>query len=211
MSQIEFLTSLSLISYEDAVAFMQNRANAILEGKAKELIWLLEHPAILTAGVSAKEEDLLSQDLPVFKTNRGGKFTLHSPGQRVCYVMLNLKERTENKIPDPKLFVKTLEEAIIETLSCFGIKGEIKPERIGVWVESEGKEQKIAAIGVKFYRGVSMHGFALNVNNDLSLFNAIVPCGLKEYGVCSIESLGVKTSMRQVDAILVKNLKKSFA
>lgn len=208
---IEFLTSNSLISYQDGMKKMEKRVSEIIENKNKELIWLLEHEAVLTAGTSAKSHDLLSNSLPVFETNRGGKFTLHAPGQRVCYLMLNLKKRANGKIPDPKKFIKTLEEIIISTLSHFGIKGEIKKDRVGVWVlNKNGKEEKIASIGVRFKKGVTMHGFAINVNNDLKLFDNIVPCGIKEYGVCSIKSLGHEVEMSKLDSILLLKLKKYF-
>jgi lipoyl(octanoyl) transferase len=207
---MEFLVSKTLISYPDAIDFMEKRANDIADGIADELIWFLEHEAILTAGTSAKEEDVILNDLPIYKTNRGGKHTLHAPNQRVCYLLLNLKKRAGG-VPDPKKYVKTLEEAIISSLARIGIKGEIREDRVGVWVVNNGgKEEKICAIGVRFKRGVTMHGFAINVNNDLSLFNTIIPCGIKEYGVCSIESLGINISFEEFDVILKDELFKSF-
>ena len=208
---IEFLTSNIPINYKEGIEKMEERVKQIIENKNKELIWLLEHEAVLTAGTSAKNEDLLSNSLPVFSTNRGGKFTLHAPGQRVCYIMLNLKKRAKGRVPDPKKFIKTLEETLISTLSYFGVKGEIREDRVGVWIVKQSKkEEKIAAIGVRFKKGVTMHGFAVNINNDLSLFNNIVPCGIKEYGVCSLKSLGYKVKMNDFDNVLKAELKKRF-
>lgn len=207
--QIEFINSQNLVNYNKALQIMEERVLQISQNKNKELIWLLEHETIFTAGRSFKEGDILKSNLEVFHTNRGGKITLHSPGQKVCYLMLNLKKRANNKIPDPKKFVHTLEQIIISTLYHFGIKGEIRKDRVGVWVVNQnGEEQKIAAIGVRFTKGITMHGFAINVNNDLSLFQSFVPCGIKDYGVCSLESLGKKITMEEFDKILIKNLKK---
>jgi lipoyl(octanoyl) transferase len=206
---MEFLFSGNPIKYLDAIDFMEKRAEEIAIGISEELIWFLEHEAVLTAGTSAKDEDILSSNnLPIYKTNRGGKHTLHAPRQRICYLLLNLKKRAGG-VPDPKKYVKTLENIVISSLAKIGIKGEIREDRIGVWVVREdGREEKICAIGVRFKRGVSMHGFAINVENDLSLFNSIIPCGIREYGVCSIASLGVKIHFEEFDKILKEEIVK---
>ncbi len=202
---MEFLLSKEPINYEDAIAFMEERTSQILEGKASELIWFLEHFPILTAGTSAKDTDILDDKIKVIKTNRGGKHTLHAPRQRVCYIMLNLKKRA-GKIPDPRRYIKTIEEIVISALANIGIKGEIREDRVGVWVQNGNNEEKICAIGVRFKSGITMHGFAINVENDLSLFNSIIPCGIKDYGVCSIKSLGIKISIEEFDEILKKEI-----
>jgi lipoyl(octanoyl) transferase len=208
---LEFLHSKNPLEYTDAMMQMDERVNGIINGTQKELIWFLEHPPVLTAGTSAKNEDLLLNDLPVVTASRGGKFTLHAPGQRVCYIMLNLKQRANGAIPDPKKFVKTIEDAVISALAKIGISGEIRNDRVGVWVlNKKGIEEKICAIGVKFKGGVTMHGFAINVENDLNLFKSIVPCGIKEYGVCSIRSLGFKTTMEEFDKVLQKEIERYF-
>jgi lipoyl(octanoyl) transferase len=207
--EIKFINSKNLINYDEALNFMEDKVLEISQNKGNELVWLLEHETVFTAGRSFKNEDILNPNLKVFYSNRGGKITLHSPGQKVCYIMLNLKKRANGKIPDPKKFVHILEEIIISTLAYFNIKGEVRKDRIGVWViNKHGIEQKIAAIGVRFTKGVTMHGFAINVNNDLKLFQSFVPCGIKNYGVCSLDSLGKKITMEEFDKILIENLKK---
>jgi lipoyl(octanoyl) transferase len=189
-----------LVDYPAAVAAMEARAQAIAEGRAGELVWLLEHPPLYTAGVSAKVHDLIDPDrLPVFPTGRGGQFTYHGPGQRVAYVMLDLTRRER----DVRCFVRGLEAWIIAALAEFGVKGEIREGRIGVWVQRpDGSEEKIAAIGVKLRRWVSFHGISLNVAPDLSHYAGIVPCGETARGVTSLAALGASAAMAQVDAAL---------
>ena len=188
-----------LLPYPEAVSFMEERADAIAAGCANELVWLVEHPPIYTAGTSANPADLIEARFPVFKTGRGGQFTYHGPGQRVAYLMLNLKRRK----PDVRAFVRDLEEWLIRTLGAFGVKGERRTDRVGIWVvQQNGREDKIAAIGVRVRRWVTFHGIALNVAPDLSHFSGIVPCGVREHGVTSLAALGIDASMSEVDAAL---------
>jgi lipoyl(octanoyl) transferase len=200
------------IPYEAAVAFMEARAAQIAAGEAGELVWLLEHPPLYTAGVSAKAADLLLPDrFPVFETGRGGQYTYHGPGQRVAYVMLDLRERGR----DVRAFVQALEGWIIEALAEFNVVGEIRPGRVGVWVErrtpgAPAREDKIAAIGVKLRHWVSFHGVSLNVEPDLSHFDGIVPCGVTDHGVTSLVDLGLPISMDDADAALKAAFRRVF-
>jgi lipoyl(octanoyl) transferase len=197
------------VAYPDAVAAMEARAAAIAEGRAGELVWLLEHPPLYTAGVSAKPGDLLDADrFPVFESGRGGQFTYHGPGQRVAYVMLDLTERRR----DVRAFVAALEAWVIGALGRFNVTGEIREGRVGVWVERRNlaREDKIAAIGVKLRRWVSFHGISLNVEPDLSHFSGIVPCGVTEHGVTSLVDLGLPVSMDEVDAALHASFEEVF-
>jgi lipoyl(octanoyl) transferase len=209
---VEWRVSDQLVPYEDAVEAMEARAARIAEGTAPELVWLLQHPPLYTAGTSARGEELLDARFPVHWTGRGGQFTYHGPGQRVAYVMLDLRRRK----PDVRLFVATLEEWIIRTLAAFEIRGARREDRIGVWVErpekGEGREDKIAAIGIRLRRWVSLHGIALNVAPDLSHYSGIVPCGVAEprYGVTSLADLGRTVSMAQVDAVLRREFELLF-
>lgn len=189
--------------YEAAVAAMEARAAAIARDEAGELIWLVEHDALYTGGVSAKPGDLLDASaLPVFRTGRGGQFTYHGPGQRVVYVMLDLRRRGR----DVSCFVRDLERCVIGALGRFNVEGQVRPGRVGVWVERKGpgftREDKIAAIGVKIRRWVSFHGLALNVEPDLSHYAGIVPCGIRDAGVTSLVDLGHPVTMDETDAAL---------
>jgi lipoyl(octanoyl) transferase len=192
------------IGYAEALGAMEARVEAIGEGRSGELVWLLEHPPLYTAGVSAKPADLLEPDrFPVFASGRGGQYTYHGPGQRVAYVMLDLRERGR----DIRAFVQALESWIIRSLDTFNVHGEVKPGRIGVWVDrpSPGlptREDKIAAIGVRLRRWVSFHGISLNVEPDLSHFTGIVPCGISAHGVTSLVDLGRPVGMDEADAAL---------
>jgi lipoyl(octanoyl) transferase len=183
---------------------MEARAASIAEGRAGERVWLLEHPPLYTAGVSAKPEDLVDPDLlPVFKTGRGGQFTYHGPGQRVAYVMLDLRARGR----DVRRFVADLETWLIAALSTFGVSGVVREGRVGVWVARDasnepGADDKIAAIGVRVRRWVSFHGVALNVAPDLAHYAGIVPCGVTQHGVTSLKALGVDATMADVDDAL---------
>lgn len=202
---MEWITHNGLIDYEDAVNGMEQHIAAIHAGEAEDRIWLVEHPPLYTAGSSAKPQDLIHPRFPVYETGRGGQYTYHGPGQRVVYVMMDLKKRQET--PDIKLFVWQLEEWIIRTLAEFNVKGERRAGRVGIWVVTHNEhgvrvERKIAAIGVRIRHWVSYHGFAINVNPDLDHFNGIIPCGLKDYGVTSLRDLGVQASMAQLDDAL---------
>lgn len=193
-----------LTAYPDAVAFMERRVAEIRAGSAPELIWLVEHPPLYTAGTSARREDLLQPDrFPVFETGRGGEFTYHGPGQRVVYVMLDLKRRN----PDLRRYVHDLEEWIIRSLAQFSVAGERREGRVGIWVaRNDGalgpREDKIAAIGVRIRRWVTYHGLAINVEPELDHFSGIVPCGVSEHGVTSLVDLGLPVGMADLDAAL---------
>lgn len=195
------------VDYPTAEAFMERRATAIAAGDADELFWLLEHPALYTAGVSAKPADLIDPDrLPVFRAGRGGQFTYHGPGQRVIYTLLDLRARRR----DARAFVLGLETALIAALARFGVTGETRCDRVGVWVNQGGREAKIAAIGVKIRRWVSFHGVSLNVHPNLDDFSGIVPCGISDHGVTSLEAMGVKTTMAEVDEALFEAFQTVF-
>jgi lipoyl(octanoyl) transferase len=200
----EWRVSAGPVPYETALAAMQERAKAILAGEAPELVWLLEHPPLYTSGTSARPEELVEARFPVYPTGRGGQFTYHGPGQRVVYLLLDLNRRTR----DVRRYVATLEEWIVRTLAVFGVRGERREDRIGVWVrrpeKGDGHEDKIAAIGIRIQRWVTLHGIALNVNCDLAHFQGIVPCGVADarYGVTSLADLGVPATMAQVDTAL---------
>jgi lipoyl(octanoyl) transferase len=191
---------------------MEQRAGAVAAGTAPELAWLIEHPPLYTAGTSAKPTDLIEARFPVHQTGRGGQFTYHGPGQRVAYLMLDLRRRGA----DVRRYVATLEEWLIRTLAAFNIRGERREDRIGVWVrrpdKGEGREDKIAAIGIRVKRWVSLHGVALNVEPDLSHFQGIVPCGVSErrYGVTSLVDLGVPVTMPEVDMVLRREFEALF-
>jgi lipoyl(octanoyl) transferase len=194
-----------LTPYDEAVARMQARAAAIHEGTAQELVWLVQHPPLYTAGTSAKIEDLQDPErFPTHKTSRGGQWTYHGPGQRIAYVMLDLTRKHGSFAPrDVHCYVRALERWVIATLADFGVKGEIRQGRVGIWVvRPDGAEDKIGAIGVRVTRWVTWHGLALNVEPDLSHFGGIVPCGIREHGVTSLRALGVDASMDEVDAAL---------
>jgi lipoyl(octanoyl) transferase len=208
----DWLLSDSPVPYPEAVTAMEAQAAAIASGKARELVWLLEHPPLYTTGTSGKEADLLQARFPLFVTGRGGQVTYHGPGQRVAYVMLDLKRRR----PDVRAFVASLEEWIIRTLRAFEVKGERREDRVGVWVarpdKGPGHEDKIAAIGVRLRRWVSFHGIAINVEPDLSHFDAIVPCGVIDprYGVTSLADLGVHVGLADVDVALRRTFAEVF-
>ena len=200
------------VEYPAAVAAMEARAAAIADGSAGELIWLLEHPPLYTAGVSAKPSDLLEPGrFPVFESGRGGQFTYHGPGQRVVYVMLDLTRRKR----DVRAFVAALEAWVIGALARFNIVGDIREGRVGVWVERRSpgvlpREDKIAAIGVKLRRWVSFHGVSLNVEPDLSHFSGIVPCGVTQHGVTSLVDLGLPVTMDEADGALAASFRAVF-
>jgi lipoyl(octanoyl) transferase len=187
---IEWLVSEEPVHFEEALEFMQQRVEKIIAGTAPEMIWILEHHPVYTAGVSAKDEDFIGKtDIPIFKTNRGGKYTFHAPGMKIIYVMLDLKKFFAPEKPDVARFVEFLENWVIAILSDLGIKGEIKKGRVGIWVETKNGEKKIAALGIKIKKWVSYHGIAININPDLAGFANIIPCGIREFGVTSVEEV----------------------
>jgi lipoyl(octanoyl) transferase len=197
---MEWRISDGLIDYDTASREMETRVAAIHDGTAPEQVWLLEHPPLYTAGTSAKDEDLIdAAGLPVYRTGRGGQFTYHGPGQRVGYVMLDLKHHGG----DIRRYVHDLEEWLIRTLARFQVKGERREGRVGIWVaERDGSENKIAAIGVRVRHWVTFHGVSLNVEPDLKHFDGIIPCGIRQHGVTSLAALGILVSMPEVDAAL---------
>jgi lipoyl(octanoyl) transferase len=209
---VEWLISEAVVPYPEALAAMDARAAGIAAGRASELVWLLEHPPLYTSGTSGKAQDLLDPRFPVFATGRGGQLTYHGPGQRVAYAMLDLKQRQ----PDVRAYVAGLEQWIIRTLAAFNVRGERREDRVGVWVrrpdKGEGFEDKIAAIGVRLKRWVSLHGIAINVEPDLSHFDAIVPCGVADprYGVTSLADLGHLATMTDVDVALRQAFEQVF-
>ena len=201
---VEWRISDAPVPYPEAVAAMEARVAAIADGGAAELIWLLEHPPLYTSGTSGKDADLLEPRFPLFTAGRGGQLTYHGPGQRVAYVMLDLRRRR----PDVRAYVAGLEEWIIRSLAAFNVRGERREDRVGVWVrrpdKGPGHEDKIAAIGVRLRRWVSFHGIAINVEPELEHFSAIVPCGVSDprYGVTSLVDLGLPVRMEDVDIAL---------
>jgi len=204
--------ALGHMPYETAISFMQERIAAIRDGHAAELLWLIEHPPLYTAGTSAADSDLQdSTRFPTYTAGRGGQWTYHGPGQRVVYAMLDLT-KPHGTVPerDIRAYVAGLESWMIETLRDFGIKGETRAGRVGIWVVNGDREDKIGAIGVRVSRWVSWHGMALNVHPDLSHFEGIIPCGIREHGVTSMAALGVKATMEEVDAALQKNFTRIF-
>ena len=215
--KVEWRVAEGLVAYEEALALMEARAEAIASGEASERVWLLEHPPLYTAGTSARAADLLDARFPVFRTGRGGQFTYHGPGQRVAYLMLDLKRRR----PDVRAYVAALEAWLIDALALLGVTGETREDRVGVWVARPDKpaalggapaEDKIAALGVRVRRWVTFHGVAVNVAPNLSHFSGIVPCGVAQahYGVTSLEDLGRPATMAAVDAALRAAFERRF-
>ena len=205
---IEWQIDRNPVDYEAAVEAMETRVAAIRAGAAPELVWLLEHPPLYTAGTSARPEDLLDpQLLPVHRTGRGGRYTYHGPGQRIAYVMLDLARRDR----DVRCHVHRLEGWMIRTLARFGVKGERRDGRVGIWVERPGgEEEKIAAIGVRVRRWVTYHGVALNVDPELEHYRGIVPCGIAEHGVTSLRALRVGATIAEIDAALRATFREVF-
>ncbi|WP_315923628.1 lipoyl(octanoyl) transferase LipB [Mesorhizobium sp. SP-1A] len=213
---VEWRIEPGLVAYPDALAFMEARAEDIRSGAAGETVWLVEHPPLYTAGTSARAQDLIEPDrFPVFAAGRGGEYTYHGPGQRVAYVMLDLKRRRE----DVRAFVAALESWIIETLAMFNVRGERREDRVGVWVvrpdrpplaDGTPAEDKIAAIGIRLRKWVSFHGIAINVEPDLSHFGGIVPCGIQDHGVTSLVDLGLPVTMSDLDVALKASFEQVF-
>ncbi|WP_051615151.1 lipoyl(octanoyl) transferase LipB [Phyllobacterium sp. UNC302MFCol5.2] len=215
-SPVEWLVTDGLTDYDTALGFMDERVAAIRDGRARELVWLVEHPPLYTAGTSAKAADLLVADrFPVHATGRGGEYTYHGPGQRVAYVMLDLKRRRE----DIRAFVTSLEQWIITTLASFNVRGERREDRVGVWVtrperpplpDGSPAEDKIAAIGIRLRKWVSFHGISINVEPDLAHFDGIVPCGVRGHGVTSLVDLGLPVDMHDIDRALLDAFEDVF-
>lgn len=208
---VEWVVAPGLTGYEDAVAEMESRVALIADGLAPERVWLVEHPPLYTAGTSAQDEDLVAPGrFPVHRSGRGGQYTYHGPGQRVAYVMLDLKRRD----PDLRRFVAALEAWLISTLAAMNIRGERREDRVGVWVrrpeKRDGAEDKIAAIGIRVRRWVSFHGVSLNVEPDLGHFDGIVPCGVSDQGVTSLVDLGLPITMPEVDAVMRQQFERIF-
>ncbi len=208
---VEWCVADGLTPYPDAVAEMERLAVEIAAGRARERVWLVEHPPLYTAGTSSDDADLVEpQRFPVYRSGRGGQYTYHGPGQRVAYVMLDLNRR----IPDLRRYVAALERWLIATLAEFNIRGERREDRVGVWVrrpeKGEGAEDKIAAIGIRVKHWVTYHGISLNVEPDLSHYTGIVPCGVRRHGVTSLVDLGIPVSMPEVDAIMCKSFSDIF-
>ena len=211
-SPVRWRVSEALVPYAEAVATMESEVAAIAEGQSDELVWLVEHPPLYTAGTSANAADLIQPDrFPVFQTGRGGEYTYHGPGQRVAYVMLDLKRRRQ----DVRAFVAALEEVIIRTLDHMNVRGERREDRVGVWVRRPERpllqdgtmaEDKIAALGIRLRKWVTFHGLSLNVEPELDHFSGIVPCGISAYGVTSLVDLGLPVTMEDVDM----NLRNAF-
>lgn len=207
---VEWAVADAPVDYTEALAFMKDRAAAIARGEAEEMVWLIEHPPLYTSGTSAASSDLLQPNrFPVYEAGRGGEYTYHGPGQRVAYLMLDLRERGR----DVRCLVQGLEEWIIDTLGAFNVGGERRDGRIGVWVKQPGRiggESKIAAIGVRVSKWVTTHGIALNVSPDLSHFDGIVPCGISDRGVTSLEDLGQIVSLPETDIALKAAFERRF-
>lgn len=205
---IEFKTSKHLINYPEALKAMEARISQIHNKTSDELVWFLEHPAIYTAGTSASPNDLLNSiDFPVYETGRGGQYTYHGPGQRIVYIMIDLKKREA----DLRKYVENLENWIIQTLKEFGISSERKLGRVGIWtIDSNGKEAKIAAIGIRVRKWITYHGIAINVNPKLEHYSGIIPCGIKEFGVTSIKELGYNITYTQLDDMLKRKFNDFF-
>jgi lipoyl(octanoyl) transferase len=206
---IEWRTSETPVEYQTAVAEMEQRVAAIRNGTAAELAWLLEHPPLYTAGTSARAEELIEPGrLPVYRSGRGGRYTYHGPGQRLAYLMLDLRRRSQ----DVRCHVHQIEEWIIRVLARFGVHGERRDGLVGIWVvRPSGNEEKIAAIGVRVRQWVTYHGLALNVDPDLENYRGIIPCGIAEHGVTSLAALGVHATMEEVDAALRSTFAEVFA
>ena len=198
---IEVKNSIKPIDYIESIKVLEKRAEDVFVGKKSEFLWILEHSTVYTAGISANEKDLLDKNLKVIKTNRGGKYTLHSPGQKVVYFVINLNKRGK----DIRKFINNIEDCIIKILKGYNVSSKSDSKNIGIWVKDNDEDKKIAAIGIRVKKWIAYHGFSLNVNNDLTLYNKIIPCGIKDKGITSLKEVGVK------DYKNLENLiKKSF-
>ena len=210
IKEIEYAISRDLVNYPESVKIMEKRIENISSKKKSELIWFLEHPSIYTAGTSADKKDLLKKNIfPVFKSSRGGEYTYHGPGQRIIYIMLDLRERNY----DIRSFVNALENSVTDTLNDLGVKSLLIKGKVGVWIKSSIKnqsEKKISSIGLRVRKGITFHGISINIKPNLDHFNGIISCGNKNNGVTSLKELGVMLPTEKIDEILLKNLKKRF-
>jgi len=210
IKEIEYAISRDLVNYPESVKIMEKRIENISSKKKSELIWFLEHPSIYTAGTSADKKDLLKKNIfPVFKSSRGGEYTYHGPGQRIIYIMLDLRERNY----DIRSFVNALENSVMDTLNDLGVKSLLIKGKVGVWVKSSIKnqsEKKISSIGLRVRKGITFHGISINIKPNLDHFNGIISCGNKNNGVTSLKELGIMLPTEKIDEILLKNLKKRF-
>lgn len=212
LNHLEWKNSVGLINYVEAVQYMEDRVKQIINNEGKQLVWLLEHPPIYTAGTSAKDSDLINQGLfKVYKTNRGGQYTYHGPGQLIVYFLLDLKQLFLPNQPDLRSYINKLEELIIRVLAVYNIKGERRANRIGVWVvDQQYNETKIAAIGVRVKKWVSYHGISININPNLQHFQGIIPCGLNNYGVTSMQKLGINVKVNDIKQIIMQEFYNIF-
>jgi len=198
---IEIKKSIKPINYLDALKFLEERVDKINKKQSNELIWILEHPSTFTSGNSSKEEDIVDKSINVIKTSRGGKITWHGPGQLICYTLINLNNRNK----DIRNFLNVIEKSIINSLKYFGIESYSDRKNIGIWTKQDNKEKKIGAIGIKVKRWITYHGFSININNDLSNYNKIVPCGIKNKGMTTLNKIK-KQSYKNLSNELIKNL-----
>ncbi|MGL9732629.1 MAG: lipoyl(octanoyl) transferase LipB [Wolbachia sp.] len=204
---VKWLISNQLINYKHAVKFMEAKIQRIYDNSSDELVWLLQHPSLYTAGINTADDEIIEKLFPVYKTGRGGKYTYHGPGQRIIYLMLDLRKR--NKC-DIRLYIRDLGNWIINVLKHFNIIGEFKEDRIGIWINNNGVEEKIAAFGIRIRKWITYHGIALNVSPNLFHYRGIIPCGLKDYGVTSMKEIGVEVLLSELDYILKKEFYKIF-
>ena len=208
INEIEYSISNKIINYEDSIEIMESRVEHISSKKEPELLWFLEHPSIYTAGTSSIDSDLLKKNkFPVYKTSRGGEYTYHGPGQRIVYIMINLRERNY----DIRKFVNKLENWIIQSLEDIGVKSQLINGKVGVWINNNDQpEEKIASIGLRVRKGITFHGISINVNPNLDHFDGIISCGNKGNGVTSLKKLGIILPTKEIDKVLLKNFEKNF-
>ena len=197
---IEIKKSIKPVNYLDAITFLEKRVEKIIKRQEKELIWILEHPSIFTAGTSYNEKDIIDKEIDIIKTSRGGKITWHGPGQLICYLVIDLNNRKK----DIRKFVNIIEKSIIESLKEIGVSSQSDRKNIGIWVKSNKEEKKIAAIGIKVKKWIAYHGFSLNIDNDLSNYKKIIPCGIRDKGVTSLKELNIYKFSNLSEIILKK-------
>ena len=202
---IEIKKSIKPVNYLDAIKYLEQRVDDVIKNKAKELIWILEHPSTFTAGTSANENDILDKSIDIIKTSRGGKITWHGPGQLIFYFVINLN----NKKKDIRKFINIIEKSIITSLKKFEIDSYSDKKNIGIWIKKKDVERKVGAIGIRIKKWIAYHGFSLNVSNDLSMYNRIIPCGIKDKGVTSLKDIGV-SNFSNIEKIITKKFLDTF-